>query len=122
MRTMLRGKIHRATVTGADIHYEGSITIDADLLNAAGLLVYERVQVVDVDNGARLETYVIPGPPASGEIQLNGAAARLVAVGDKIIVMAYASLPEPIPDDYAPTVVFVDDRNRVTEIRRESGR
>lgn len=121
-RTLLLCKIHRATVTGADVHYEGSITIDTDLLQAANIRVYEQVHVVDVDNGARLETYVIPGPPGSGEIQLNGAAARWVAVGDKVIIMAYAALPEPIPDDYAPTVVFVDGGNRVTEIRHKSGR
>ncbi len=120
-RTLLLSKIHRATVTGADVHYEGSITIDTDLLRVANIRVYEEVHVVDVDNGARLETYVIPGQPGSGEIQLNGAAARLVAVGDKVIIMAYAALPEPIPDDYAPTVVFVDAHNRVTEIRRKSG-
>ncbi len=117
-RTLLLGKIHNATVTGADVHYEGSITIDTDLLRAAGILVYERVQVVDVDNGARLETYVIPGQPGSGTVQLNGAAARQVAVGDKVIIMAYATLPEPIPKDYAPTAVFVDKHNRATEIRR----
>ena len=120
-RTFLHSKIHRATVTGADVNYEGSITIDTHLLQAAGIRVYERVQVVDVDNGARLETYVIPGPPDSGQVQLNGAAARLVAVGDKVIIMAYATLSEPIPEDYAPTVVFVDSHNRPTDIRRMSG-
>ncbi len=120
-RTFLHSKIHRATVTGADVDYEGSITIDVNLLQAAGIRVYERVQVVDVDNGARMETYVIPGQSGSGQVQLNGAAARLVAVGDKVIIMAYTTLSEPIPEDYAPTVVFVDDRNQPTDIRRMSG-
>ncbi|MBN1888241.1 MAG: aspartate 1-decarboxylase [Thermoflexales bacterium] len=121
-RTFLHSKIHRATVSGADVNYEGSITIDTDLLQAAGIRVYERVQVVDVDNGARLETYVIPGPPGSGQVQLNGAAARLVSVGDKVIIMAYTTLSEPIPEDYAPAIVFVDGHNRPTEVRRVSGR
>jgi aspartate 1-decarboxylase len=119
--TLLHSKIHRATVTGADVNYEGSITIDTHLLQVAGIRVYERVQVVDVDNGARLETYVIPGSPDSGQVQLNGAAARLVAVGDKVIIMAYATLSEPVPEDYTPTVVFVDDHNRPIEVRRVSG-
>jgi aspartate 1-decarboxylase len=120
-RTFLHSKIHRATVTGADVNYEGSITIDANLLQAAGIRAYEKVQVVDVDNGARLETYVIPGELGGGRVQLNGAAARLVTVGDTVIIMAYTTLSEPIPEDYAPTVVFVDEHNRPTDVRRVSG-
>ncbi|MFZ6031608.1 MAG: aspartate 1-decarboxylase [Chloroflexota bacterium] len=120
-RTLLSAKIHRAVVTSADLHYEGSLTVDTDLLKASGMCVYERVQVVDVENGARLETYIIPGEAGSGVIQLNGAAARMAAVGDHVIIMAYQLVPDPIPPDYAPTVVLVDEKNRVREIRRESG-
>ncbi len=107
-RTMVTGKIHRARVTAADLHYVGSITVDEDLLDAAGILSYERVQVVDIDNGARLETYTIPGARGSGEIQLNGAAARLVQPGDLVIIMAYQLVPEPVPSDFHPRVVLVD--------------
>ena len=89
-RTFLFAKIHRATVTAANVHYVGSITIDCELLQASGIRPYERVQVVDVDNGERLETYAIAGPAGSGAIELNGAAARLVSIGDKVIIMAYA--------------------------------
>ncbi|OIO94847.1 MAG: aspartate 1-decarboxylase [Anaerolineae bacterium CG2_30_64_16] len=117
-RTLLFAKIHRATVTAANVHYVGSITVDCDLLKAAGIRPYERVQVVDVDNGARLETYVIAGPAGSGAIELNGAAARLVQVGDKIIIMAYAQVAEPIPEDWAPTVLLMGDGNRIIEVRR----
>ncbi|HEY64852.1 MAG TPA: aspartate 1-decarboxylase [Caldilineae bacterium] len=117
-RTLLYAKIHRATITAANIHYMGSITIDSELLEASGIRAYERVQVVDVDNGQRLETYVIAGPPGSGAIELNGAAARLMQVGDRVIIMAYAQVPEPIPSDWAPTIVFVDEHNRIAEVRR----
>ncbi|MTB71435.1 aspartate 1-decarboxylase [Arsenicicoccus sp. MKL-02] len=105
---MVSGKIHRARVTAADLHYVGSITIDEDLLDAAGIDAYERVQVVDIDNGARLETYTIPGARGSGEIQLNGAAARLVQPGDLVIVMAYVQVSVPVPADWHPKVVLVD--------------
>lgn len=105
LRTFLRAKIHRARVTSADLHYVGSITIDADLLAAAGIAEYEFVQVVDIDNGARLETYVIAGAPGSGVVQLNGAAARLVQVGDLVIVMAYEHTDE---GPGTPAVVLVD--------------
>lgn len=101
-RTFLFAKIHRATVTAANVNYVGSITIDCDLLKASGIRPYERVQVVDVDNGQRLETYVIPGPAGSRAIELNGAAARLVSVGDKVIIMAYALAPERLPAPPAP--------------------
>jgi aspartate 1-decarboxylase len=117
LRTFLFTKIHRATVTAANVHYVGSITIDSDLLAASGIRPYERVQVVDVDNGERLETYVISGPPGSGAIELNGAAARLVQVGDKVIIMAYALVDGQPPDDWAPTVLIMDDKNRIAEIR-----
>ncbi len=95
IRTMLNGKIHRATVTAADLHYIGSTTIDSVLLEAADIRPYEKVHVVDINNGARLETYAIPGEPGSGTIQMNGAAARLVAVGDLVIIMSYVQIEEP---------------------------
>jgi aspartate 1-decarboxylase len=118
-RTLLFAKIHRATVTAANINYVGSITVDGALLAASGIAPYERVQVVDVDNGQRLETYVIPGPPGSGAIELNGAAARLVHVGDKVIIMAYALLQEPLPEDWAPQVLLMDEHNRIAELRSD---
>lgn len=118
IRTFLFAKIHRATVTAANVHYVGSITIDSDLLAATGIRPYERVQVVDVDNGARLETYVIAGPSGSGAIELNGAAARLVSVGDKVIIMAYAQVAEPLPDDWSPVVLIMAADNTVAEVRR----
>jgi aspartate 1-decarboxylase len=114
LRTMCKSKIHRATVTGADLHYVGSITIDPVLMEAADLLEYEQVQVVDVDNGARLETYVIPGIPGAGEICLNGAAARLVHPGDKVIVISYGQYDEAALASYRPTFVFVDEQNRIS--------
>ncbi|MCH8614232.1 aspartate 1-decarboxylase [Arsenicicoccus dermatophilus] len=114
---MVSGKIHRARVTAADLHYVGSITIDEDLLDAAGIDSYERVQVVDIDNGARLETYTIPGERGSGEIQLNGAAARLVQPGDLVIVMAYQQVTVPVPEDWHPRVVLVDPSdNSIAEL------
>ena len=116
-RTLLNAKIHRATVTGADVHYIGSISIDRALMDAAGILPHERVQVVDVDNGARLETYVIPAPAGSGQIQLNGAAARLVALGDLVIIMSYVHVDDLEARTHQPTVVMVDERNAVTEVR-----
>jgi aspartate 1-decarboxylase len=122
IRTLLFAKIHRATVTAANLHYVGSITIDHELLQASGIHPYERVQVVDVDNGERLETYVIPGPAGSGAVELNGAAARRIHVGDKVIIMAYAQVTEPLPKDWSPTVVLVDEQNRITEIRRAGRR
>jgi aspartate 1-decarboxylase len=118
LRTFLLAKIHRATVTAANINYEGSITVDCALLKASGIQPYERVQVVDVDNGRRLETYVIPGPTGSGAIELNGAAARLVHVGDKVIIMAYALLPEPLPEDWAPRILLMDEHNQIAEVRQ----
>jgi len=112
---MLKSKIHRATVTDADLHYVGSITIDRDLMDAADLLEYEQVAVVDIDNGARLETYVIEGERGTGKVCLNGAAARLVAPGDKVIIISYADFDQAeLSDDaaYTPTIVHVDTANR----------
>jgi aspartate 1-decarboxylase len=106
-RTMLKSKIHRATVTDSDLHYVGSITIDPDLLEAADILEHEQVHVVDVDNGARFETYTIAGARGSGEIKINGAAARLVHTGDTVIVISYASYDERELDRYEPKVVHV---------------
>ena len=114
-RTLCKSKIHRGVLTGADLHYEGSLTLDRDLMDAADLLPYELVQVVNVNNGARLETYVIEGERASGTIQLNGAAARLGAVGDHVIVMSYASYDQHELAAFEPRVVFVDSNNRITE-------
>jgi len=114
--TVLKGKIHRATVTEADLHYVGSITIDQDLMDAAGLLSYEKVLVADIDNGNRLETYIIAGPRGSGIICLNGASARLVSVGDRVIIMAFCQLTPEEAASHKPTVVFVDDGNAICEI------
>src|ERR1700722_1259057 len=107
-RTMLKSKIHRASVTQADLHYVGSITIDEDLLDAADLLPGEQVAIVDIDNGARLETYVIPGPRGSGVIGINGAAARLVTPGDLVIIISYSVVPEAAARTHKPRVVHVD--------------
>ena len=111
---MLRAKIHRATVTQAELHYVGSITIDSELLQASGILEYEKVQIVDIDNGQRFETYTIAGPAGSGVICLNGAAARCVSTGDKVIIMAYARMTTEEAKTHRPSVVFVDENNRVT--------
>lgn len=115
---MLKGKIHRATVVQAEIDYVGSITIDEELMEAAGILEYERVQVVDVDNGNRLETYVIAGERGSGMICLNGAAARLVNVGDKVIIMCYAQMTSEEFKENPPRVVFVDENNKINRVTR----
>jgi aspartate 1-decarboxylase len=112
-RTMMKSKIHRATVTEADLHYVGSITIDRDLMDAADLLPNEKVQVVDNDNGARLETYVIEGARGSGVVCLNGAAARLVHPGDTVIIISYVDLDDTDAREWRPTVVFVDRDNQV---------
>jgi aspartate 1-decarboxylase len=116
-RVMLKSKIHRATVTDCDLHYVGSITIDPDLLDAADMLAYEQVHVVDVDNGARFETYTIPGERGSGDMRVNGAAARLVHRGDTIIVISYGSYDEADLERYAPRVVHVEaGSNRIITI------
>lgn len=111
--TMLKGKIHRATVVQAELDYVGSITVDPDLLEAAGILEYEMVQIVDIDNGARFETYTIAGKRGSGMICLNGAAARCVQVKDKIIIMCYASMTPEEAKEHKPSVVFVDENNKI---------
>jgi aspartate 1-decarboxylase len=119
-RTMLKSKIHRATVTDCDLHYVGSITIDADLLDAADILEHEQVHVVDVDNGARFETYTIAGERGSGTIQVNGAAARLVHNGDTIIVISYAQYDRDELRTYEPRVVHVEaGTNAVLDVDRE---
>ncbi len=110
---MLKSKIHRATVTGADINYTGSVAIDPALCNAVGLREWEKVDVLDIDNGARLTTYVILGEP--GEVCLNGAAARLVQKGDRVIIVAYAQFDEQEANDHRPSVVIVDDENKVSQ-------
>ena len=115
-RKMLKSKIHRATVTGSDLHYVGSITVDADLLDAADILEHELVHVLDVDNGARFETYTIAGNRGSGEIKINGAAARLVHTGDTVIVVSYADYEADELESYEPVVVHVDKDNRIVTV------
>jgi len=115
-RTMMKSKIHRATVTQADLHYVGSVTIDRDLLEAADILPGEQVSVVDISNGARLETYAIPGPRGSGIVGINGAAARLVHEGDLVILITYAQLEEAEARALRPKVVHVDARNRILRV------
>ena len=111
------GKIHRATVTQADLHYVGSITIDEDLLEAAGILPFEKVEVYDITNGNRLATYALPGERGSGVIGMNGAAARLVQPGDLVIIVAYGLFDEEEARRHQPRVVLVDEENRITEVR-----
>lgn len=115
--TMLKGKIHRAKVVQAELDYIGSITVDIDLLEAAGILEYEKVAVVDVTNGARLETYTIAGERGSGMICLNGAAAKLINSGDTVIIMAYADMTEEEAKSFRPRVVFVDENNKITSVK-----
>ena len=114
--TMLKAKIHRATVTQAELDYVGSITVDMDLLEQAGILEYEKVQIVDVNNGSRFETYTIAGERGSGVMCLNGAAARMVQTGDKSILMAYAQVTPEEASELRPTVLFVDEKNKVTKV------
>lgn len=113
---MLKSKIHRATVKQAELAYVGSITIDEELLEAAGIFEYEKVQIADIDNGSRFETYVISGERGSGMICLNGAAARCVSVGDKIIIMSYGSYGKEEAKSHKPSVVFVDEENKISRI------
>ncbi len=115
-RTMLKSKIHRATLTGSDLNYVGSITIDPDLLEAADIREHEQVHVLDIDNGARFETYTILGARGSGDMQVNGAAARLVHTGDKVIVVSYAEYDEAELDDYEPRVVHVNADNGIVTV------
>jgi aspartate 1-decarboxylase len=116
MRVMMKSKIHRATVTQADLHYVGSVTLDAALMEAADLLEGEQVAIVDITNGARIETYVIPGPAGSGVIGINGAAAHLVHPGDLVIIMSYAVMEDAEARAMKPRVVHVDEENRVVKI------
>ena len=119
-RTMCKSKVHRAVLTGADLHYEGSLTLDLALMQAADILPFEKVQVVNVNNGSRLEKYVIEGERNSGTIQLNGAAARLGAAGDHVIIISYADYEEGELENFEPRLVFVDEKNRIVreKIRR----
>lgn len=114
--TMLKSKIHRATVVQAELSYVGSITVDEELLEAAGIYEYEKVQVVDINNGNRFETYCIAGERGSGMICLNGAAARCVQVGDLVILMAYCTMEPEEAKNHKPAVVFVDDKNKIQKI------
>lgn len=118
-RHLFRSKIHRATITQADLNYVGSLTVDEDLMNAADMLPYEKVSVVNVTNGERLETYVIPGERGSGVICLNGAAARRGSPGDLVIIMTYAMMSDAEARDHRPTVVHVDGANRIVEVTHE---
>ena len=120
-RTMLKSKIHRATITASDLHYVGSVTIDPELLAAADILEHEQVHVVDVDNGARFETYTIAGEPGSGEVKVNGAAARLVHDGDTVIVISYAQYTRPELEHHEPRVVHVDRDNRIIDVDAQVG-
>ena len=117
MRTMLKGKIHRARVTDVCVDYEGSIGIDGLLLEAADILPYEKVQVLDINNGARLETYAIEAERGSGEISLLGAAARLVSVGDKVIILAYDVVTEEEAQHWHPKLVYVDEKNAIVKVK-----
>lgn len=118
-RTMLKSKIHRATVTEADIEYEGSIAIDPELMIAADLLEHEKVHVLDLTNGARLETYVISAQAGSGTIGINGAAARLIAAGDMVIIVSYVEVQEENAAGFPAKVVLVDEKNRITAIKEK---
>ncbi len=121
-RHLMKSKIHRATITSADLHYEGSLTVDEELLDAADLVPYEEIQVVNINNGSRFTTYVIAGERGSGVVQLNGAAARLGLAGDLVILIAYASMEDAEARRFTPRVVFVDERNRIVRppLRAES--
>lgn len=112
-RRLMKSKIHRATITAADLHYEGSLTLDTELMDASDLVEYEEIQVVNVNNGSRFTTYVIPGPAGSGVLQLNGAAARLGMAGDIVIIIAYADVEERDVPEFRPSVVFVNAENRL---------
>ncbi len=120
MRMMLKSKIHRATVTEANLEYEGSITIDQELLEAADILPYEQVQVLDINNGSRLETYALPGERGSGRICINGAAARLVSQGDMVIILTYSAIQESEASSFHPRIVYVDAQNRIKNKKKEA--
>ena len=116
LRTVCKSKLHRATVTAANVEYTGSLTLDAELMRTADILPYEQVHVVDVDNGERLVTYCIEGPPGSGTVCINGAAARLVSVGDKVIVISYAQLSTEELERREPKIVLLNERNRIRQV------
>jgi aspartate 1-decarboxylase len=116
-RTMMKSKIHRATVTDANLHYQGSVTVDPQLLEAADILPHERIEIYNVTNGERLATYAIPGAPGRGEVCVNGAAAHLVAKGDLVILATYAEVEDAEARDWRPKVVFVDAKNRMRSAR-----
>jgi aspartate 1-decarboxylase len=120
MRTMLKSKIHRARITDANLNYEGSITIDETLMEVADILPYEQVHVLDIDNGARFLTYVITGGRGSGEICINGAAARLVSVGDKVIILSYSTVTEEEARHSKPKLVYVNERNVIESVNEEA--
>jgi aspartate 1-decarboxylase len=118
-RFMLKSKIHRAKITGTELHYEGSLSLDISLMETAQLLPYEKIEVYNVNTGSRFSTYVIPAPRYSGEVRLNGAAARLGSVGDIIIIASYGLFDEEELKDFKPVLVYVDEHNRIREVRRE---
>jgi aspartate 1-decarboxylase len=115
-RTFLHSKIHRAVVTSSDVNYEGSLTVDSSLLEAAGMREFELAQVVDIENGTRLETYLMAGRAGSGIIQPNGAAARLIMTGDHLIIMTFELVSDPLPDTLTPIIVLVDEKNHIQKI------
>ncbi len=121
MRIMLKGKIHRAHVTGVNVNYEGSIAIDKRLMQEADILPYEQVQVLNVNNGARFETYALEAEPDSGEIGIQGAAARLASVGDIVIILSYCQVKDEEAHNFTPKLVYVDGKNAITETKREVG-
>ncbi len=118
-RFMLKSKIHRARITGAELHYEGSLSLDLALMESADLLPFEKIEIYNVSNGARFSTYVIPAPRYSGEVRLNGAAARLGAVGDIVIIASYGIFDRGELEGFRPYLVYVDENNQIREIRRE---
>ena len=120
LRTVCKSKLHRATVTEANLEYAGSLTLDARLMKAADLVPYEQVHVVDVDNGARIVTYCLEGPPGAGTVCINGAAARLISAGDKVIIISYAQVTPAELDELSPKVVLLDERNRIQEVAAAS--
>ena len=120
--SVCKSKLHRAIVTEANVHYTGSITLDAELMKAAGLVPYEQVHVVDIDNGARIVTYCIEGPAGSGTVCVNGAVARLISAGDTVIVIAYAQVTPSELEGFAPRIVLLDERNRIREVVTEDCR
>lgn len=120
-RTIMSGKIHRATVTDARTDYEGSISVDRDLSRSAGMVPFEQVHVVDVDNGARLVTYLIDAEPGSGQVVMNGAAARLIQKGDRVIIISYAEMEDSEAQDHRPKIILVDESNRPATPDRQKG-